>query len=1155
MPKVFVTDSFARSVELEYDYYAGKRVDSYLVTAKARELLGRFESTVASRNGGAFSIIGTYGSGKSAFALYCAALLSGWGRSRSDGPQSKLAEADRPLSEKIQATFSKPLLPVLITGRRESIASSVLRALESTGERFKKSSADSGLWSEWLRSVKKELKSPLFMDQNEVMRLIEDLSLLSRNEGYDGIFIVIDELGKLLEYAALNTRDSDVYLLQLIAEKCVRRGENDPKILFLTISHQAVDRYATRLATTQQEEWRKVQGRFEDFAFIEPVNETTRLLAAAITATLSPKELQVAERRAANVLQNIEIPSHIDKNQLETQLVGSAPLSPFVSLAVGPLFRRLAQNERSLFAFLSSSEPGGFISVVNDAKEGTAYELHHLYDYLMATVGPTLMHGRDSRYWSEVETVLLRADGKTPHQIDLIKTIAMLGYVGQQIRAKVDQATLSSALGFNLDQIETDLEALISQKLITFRRLDEEYVIWQGSDFDIDEWLRKARAEVSDQVSVAELLASASDLTPVIARRHAYRTGTFRYFEPKYVSASNWFIEAQKPSKWADGKIVYVVSTSQEERRVVRQSLAEKEISIDPSNVVSLLPDASHIRDTAYDVLCYEWIYNNCSELAGDPSARRELSQRRIDTSAYLESELKRLVFSSDELSSNWYFAGSFCEVKSPRDRQQRLSQLCDDLFSESPGIWSELLNRRKPSSSATSGLKSLLSAMLNHPQVESLGIEGTPVEYGLYESILRKGNLHKPDLGFTTPNEAEDVLHVLPLFEAWNRVLLEANAERRSIGVLQKMANDAPFGLRQGLFLPLVFAFILQRQSEIALYEDDALLIDVGPYEIDRLVKDASRFSIQMIRVDTDRKQLLEVYGEVVGVDKSELTILRVVMELIRKVRKLNPYARRTGNLASRDTAVREALFRAEDPIRLLFHDLPEACGFESELNKTHPKDYQTFGLALEASLRSITNSYNALLLDLQDQMAAALLLRSGRPEERRTELVERSRPLLEYATNDHFRAFLVRATDAVMDTPSWFESLAALLAESPPKHWIDKDKLEFDKNLNEIARSYQTLEPLVFEQQSEGALNNSDTVGRRRRVSVTSLGADEKARVISVHPEDEDLVARTAQKLRDVLSTVSEGRNEVFRLAVLAELAEIEMTEEHKPESKTRK
>ena len=54
------------------------------------------------------------------------------------------------------------------------------------------------------------------------------------------------------------------------------------------------------------------------------------------------------------------LPRDLNPEDARAVLAGCAPLHPSVALVLGRLFRsRLAQNERSLFAFLSSSEPFG----------------------------------------------------------------------------------------------------------------------------------------------------------------------------------------------------------------------------------------------------------------------------------------------------------------------------------------------------------------------------------------------------------------------------------------------------------------------------------------------------------------------------------------------------------------------------------------------------------------------------------------------------------------------------------------------------------------------------------------------------------------------------------------------------------------------------
>ena len=94
-----------------------------------------------------------------------------------------------------------------------------------------------------------------------------------------GILLIIDELGKFLEYGASNPEQGDVFVLQELAEAATRSAR---PFLFVTILHQAVDRYADHMSPGRRAEWAKVQGRFEDVAFEERTDQILRLLSHAI---------------------------------------------------------------------------------------------------------------------------------------------------------------------------------------------------------------------------------------------------------------------------------------------------------------------------------------------------------------------------------------------------------------------------------------------------------------------------------------------------------------------------------------------------------------------------------------------------------------------------------------------------------------------------------------------------------------------------------------------------------------------------------------------------------------------------------------------------------------------------------------------------------
>ena len=81
------------------------------------------------------------------------------------------------------------------------------------------------------------------------------------------------------------------------------------------------------------------------------------------------------------------------------------PAAPARRAVLGPLFRKLAQNERSVFSFLGSSEPHGLRDHIQTG-DGRLYRLHDLYDYLLGSVGEACTSRLTESVRAEIETVL-----------------------------------------------------------------------------------------------------------------------------------------------------------------------------------------------------------------------------------------------------------------------------------------------------------------------------------------------------------------------------------------------------------------------------------------------------------------------------------------------------------------------------------------------------------------------------------------------------------------------------------------------------------------------------------------------------------------------------------------------------------------------------
>ena len=114
---------------------------------------------------------------------------------------------------------------------------------------------------------------------------------------------MIDELGKNLEFASMQSGSEDLYLLQQIAEMKV---ESDRQVYFIGMLHQSFAGYSGGLTTVEQNEWLKIQGRFEDIPFTESPTQMTRSIGQAIDRTLADPISYTIHQQAADWFEQLQ---------------------------------------------------------------------------------------------------------------------------------------------------------------------------------------------------------------------------------------------------------------------------------------------------------------------------------------------------------------------------------------------------------------------------------------------------------------------------------------------------------------------------------------------------------------------------------------------------------------------------------------------------------------------------------------------------------------------------------------------------------------------------------------------------------------------------------------------------------------------------------
>jgi hypothetical protein len=643
-----------------------------LVTAGTRQVVQRLgPARISARAKRAFTLTGPYGTGKSALALFLARLFADTDFPGGQDAQRLLREADPDLAKAVLRTADgqpvASLLPVAVTGSREPLWLAIVRGVEAavpaipTRRRAELRSR--------LARLRQQADARRVPSADEIVQLLGKTlaAACDRHSRFGGLFLIVDELGKLLEHAALDHAVSDVHLLQAIAESAARAAQ---PFLVLGVLHQDFTRYAERLSAKDRADWEKVRGRFEDINFEQPADDILRLIALARTQAQTlhhetglgglPRATRESFQALCDEAWKLGLgPTGMGKAELTDLLRTCWPLHPLVSLLLGRVFRKLAQNERSVFAFLQSAEPFGLQDFLGMDQRGPHefYGAARLYDYLVSSIGEGLYSHWQGKRWAEIDTALTRRAAADARHVQLIKTIGLIGAMGEwkNLAATADVLEFAVQPQLRAAEVKTALRELKANSVVLFRKHSGSYALWEGSDVDLDAAVRAARNRVAPSASMADRLSRHVAIRPLVARRHSFETGCLRYFDVHLVSvtrAAEHFsasvggslrdapcpvserpdYTADPPTRpqitvssnsAADGSVLIVVpETMDEERQAV--ALAKSATAAKRHDVLVGVAHASdRLAELIADLASLEWVGENTPQLAGDPSACR----------------------------------------------------------------------------------------------------------------------------------------------------------------------------------------------------------------------------------------------------------------------------------------------------------------------------------------------------------------------------------------------------------------------------------------------------------------------------------------------------------------------------------------------------
>jgi hypothetical protein len=222
-------------------------------------------------------------------------------------------------------------------------------------------------------------------------------------------------------------------------------------------------------------------------------------------------------------------------------------------------------------------------------------------------------------------------------------------------------------------------------------------------------------------------------------------------------------------------------------------------------------------------------------------------------------------------------------------------------------------------------------------------------------------------------------------------------------------------------------------------------------------------------------------------------------VKKLCVFVAQLPAFVLNTKNLSPTALAVRDIILNAREPAKLLFAELPKACGFDPISNDaTASKPVQAFVKALKAALDDLRAAFPELQERLRKELRATFNL-PGTFQQFRTALAGRAERVVLGVNEPKLRAFCLRLMDDNLPESDWLESLGSYLALKPPSKWHDAEEDLFDSELAQCATRFHRVESIVF----AGGKSPTNAVGIR--LAITQANGAEHEQVVHFTADEE--------------------------------------------------
>ncbi|GHU74353.1 hypothetical protein FACS1894188_02320 [Clostridia bacterium] len=882
--KIDVAKGFQTSVNIAYDLNNAEKVCGFIPTQSSLDVI---EDVLLSTSDNATQrariLIGAYGRGKSHIILVLMALLSKKNKTLFASLLNKMQEVNSDLYNYANHYLDskQKLLPIIIRGSSASLSSSFLNALQLTlnedglsdvmpETHFQAAVTAIETWKRDFKETYKKFTAKLGkpIDQFilalqeydvaayerftelypaltsgsifnpflefDIAELYENVAKKVKSKGYSGVYVVYDEFSKYLESSIANATISDIKLLQDFAEKCSRSG--DAQMHLLLICHKDIANYIDGgLPKEKVDGWRGVSGRFKHINLHNNYAQMYEIISAVIKKDGKywekfKKSNALIFKALTDRFTNNRLLDEKNSEEIENAILGCYPLHPISTFILPRLSERVAQNERTLFTFLSSDDRftlSAFLKL-DGSNKFPLVTPDYLYDYFEPLLRKEPYTSETHKLYKLTTTVLQKVEDNTL-EAKILKTIALIYLVEQfeKLPPMVDAIANSfcDTVG-DTKAINAALTSLIESECIVYLKRSNGYLrIKDSSGVDILAEISSYIEKHSATLKIADTLNRSAFDSYMYPTSYNDDFEITRYFDFTFISGKEFLsiqdFEHRISQSDADGIVYAVIPKSVTELKLLEKAV--KKSGVLSARLVVILPtECQPIEKEAFEYDAVRFLRERVT--SDEPVLADEYDICIDDLTEVIGSFINNYTHPENG-NAVYYYKGVSQKIFRKAQLSELLSRICKEVFYRTPIINNESINKNNLPTVAINSRTKILAGLLENELKPNLGLSGNGQEVSIMRSTLvQTGVLVSPTDNPQINLEPQDanLAHMLAEIQSFFVNTLSNGLSSFDLLYERLISPQYGIGLKKGI-IPIYVAAVLylNKQNLVIKYKN----------------------------------------------------------------------------------------------------------------------------------------------------------------------------------------------------------------------------------------------------------------------------------------------------------------------------------------------